>query len=364
MDIYHIIDFIIYNGTLTSVSIYFLLFVYFIMLNDGDKTELPNIEENKESKEVKIEQVAPKYEDKYIEKFKKFPNEFSFTEFEKNKMSMYAKKMYDDANEIRTKNIREQQRYIDIIDKIIILNKDANVNELKKNLIKEFASKFWEDYDSDDDEYNTTDKLYENIVAQRGFVSSELKRFEEQTIKEEDFQKEAREKVINEKLDGCIHNYVMELTPLGNVYMRYNNDKKSFEYFCNNTLPYRYLESIGRKYVTTYWCKPIFVDIDEELKKAETRDPPKPVVVKKYTKEFAKQPMKNRNISDLTIPSNSIAKIQQNSQTKLLIKENANRYTWEGRLSNFCPIQKISKKIFDKNSSLSYAEYKKMQNKK
>jgi hypothetical protein len=49
--------------------------------------------------------------------------------------------------------------------------------------------------------------------------------------------------------------------------MRYNNEKKSIEYFSNNSIPYRYLEPVGRKYIMTYWCKPIFFDIEEELKK-------------------------------------------------------------------------------------------------
>ena len=49
---------------------------------------------------------------------------------------------------------------------------------------------------------------------------------------------------------------------------------------------------------------------------------------------------------------------------KQLIKENANRYTWEGRLSGFCPLQKIDIKKFDKKLEMSYAEFKKMQQNK
>jgi hypothetical protein len=48
---------------------------------------------------------------------------------------------------------------------------------------------------------------------------------------------------------------------------------------------------------------------------------------------------------------------------KQLLKENANRYTWEGRLSNFCPLKKIDKKIVNKNLALSFADYKKQQQK-
>ena len=46
---------------------------------------------------------------------------------------------------------------------------------------------------------------------------------------------------------------------------------------------------------------------------------------------------------------------------KQLVKENANRYTWEGRLTNFCPLKKIDKKILDKKLAMTYAEFKKIQ---
>jgi hypothetical protein len=189
-------------------------------------------------------------------------------------------------------------------------------------------------------------------------------------------------------LDKYIDNYVLEHTPLGNIYMRYNNDKKSFEYFSNNTIPYRYLEPVGRKYVMTYWCKPLFVDIDEELKRAEVRydeekkkkeeddkkreeerkNNPKNILAQlknynKDTKEQTIRPMKNRknNVLPPQIQAN-LPDINTNKQTeKQLLKENANRYTWEGRLTNFCPLKKIDRKVLDKKLTMSYAEFKKMQ---
>jgi hypothetical protein len=48
---------------------------------------------------------------------------------------------------------------------------------------------------------------------------------------------------------------------------------------------------------------------------------------------------------------------------KHLLKEKANRYTWEGRLSNFCPLKSIDKKQLDKKLTMTYADFKKMQQK-
>ena len=53
----------------------------------------------------------------------------------------------------------------------------------------------------------------------------------------------------------------------------------------------------------------------------------------------------------------NLVNINQPSE-KQLLKEHANRYTWEGRIANFSPLQKIDKK---KLLTLSYSDYKRMQ---
>jgi hypothetical protein len=52
---------------------------------------------------------------------------------------------------------------------------------------------------------------------------------------------------------------------------------------------------------------------------------------------------------------------RRDTKEKLLVKENANRYTWEGRLTNFCPLKKIDKKLLDKKLAMTYADFKKIQ---
>jgi hypothetical protein len=152
------------------------------------------------------------------------------------------------------------------------------------------------------------------------------------------------------------------------------------------------LEPVGRKYVMTFWCKPIFVDIEEELKRAEERydedkkkkeheekqreedrkKNPRNVLaqLKNYNKESTStqqrlRPMKNRTSrnSDLHLPPQIQSKLPDvhKQSEKQLLKENANRYTWEGRLTNFCHLKKIDRKIVDKKLAMSYADFKKMQ---
>jgi hypothetical protein len=135
----------------------------------------------------------------------------------------------------------------------------------------------------------------------------------------------------------------------------------------------------------TYWCKPIFVNIEEELKKAEDiydkkkeeqlkkseenlkKFTPKNVLVKlkeynKDTKENSIRPMKNRSDNNSILPpqiKNNLPDINKKSE-KIFLKEKANRYTWEGRLTNFCPLKKVNKKVTNKNLNMTYTEFKKL----
>ena len=45
------------------------------------------------------------------------------------------------------------------------------------------------------------------------------------SMTDDDYRKIARDEVIKRKLDKYVDNYVLECTPLGNIYMRYNNEK-------------------------------------------------------------------------------------------------------------------------------------------
>jgi hypothetical protein len=220
---------------------------------------------------------------------------------------------------------------------------------------------------------------------------AKLKEQEEQNITDDELKEQAYQYMLNKKLDGFINNYVIDMTPLGNIYMRYNNSKKSFEYFSNNTIPYRYLEPVGRKYVMMYFCKPLFVDIEDELKKSQNKnDQDKKEQTEKNEKKangqntneqgkkekdmFAKLKSYNSNNnidmakmgSRNTLPPQIKANLPNvnTSSEEMLLKENANRYTWEGRLANMSILKKVDRTVVDKNYSLSFADFKQLQKQK
>jgi hypothetical protein len=341
-----------------------------------------------------------------LEKFKKFPNEFIFDEIDLNQEKEDCEKFKCQFEKDKGETIREIQQELLKIEEIInnggfqekLDNENktytASINSNGIDLLLNYFDMI-ELYEDEPPEEVVFEELYEELLEKKEKLLKKLLEQKSMTMTDDEARLKAREIIINKKLDKYIDNYILEHTPLGNIYMRYNNDKKSFEYFSNNSIPYRYLEPVGRKYVMTYWCKPIFVDIEEELKKAEEiydekkkkedekkRDDekkknddkyinPNKVLVKlknynKDTKEQTLRPMKNRSDKNTILP----ARIQSNlpdvnkTSEKQLLKERANRYTWEGRLTNFCPLKKINKKVLDKKLNMTYAEFKKLQQEK
>jgi hypothetical protein len=348
-----------------------------------EEDEIEEEKEGKEEEEKKYPNI--RYEDKYLEKFKTFPNNYAFTdlELEQEQVEIHRlKTSYENNKKITMDGIKDDlMKITEIFEKVGNGVSFIETDENKKLLLE------FNDFNEDDEEiidHIHFDELYQDVIEHKNNLQKQFEAFEQKNITEDELKMKAREIIINKKLDTFINNYVLEYTPLGNIYMRYNNDKKSFEYFSNNTIPYRYLEPVGRKYVMTYWCKPLFVDIEEELKIAEQKyakeqekekeeeenkkkaiEPKKLLAQFKHynkdTKEQSSRPMKNRNNNNhMTLPPQIQANLPNinKSNEKQLLKEHANRYTWEGRLSNFCILKKINKKVLDKKLAMTYAEFK------
>jgi len=345
-------------------------------LLDEDIDALDDVDDVKEEvtvvDEVKIEEPI-KFEDKYLEKFKQFSSNYFFNEDEllvkankyiefKAEWEVNQKKVYDNINDL----LIETQ-------KIIALGSVIN-DELKDALVKYFEIE--EDYKEDPANIDF-DELYIYVENDNKKFLSELELIEKVEWSPEletEIQEKALNHVLELKLEGFINNYVLETTPLGNVFMRYNNQKKSFEYYSNNNVPYRYLETIGRKYVMTFRCKALFVDLEEELKNASDKKELKELKEKeqKESKDFRptfksynnelkmdKTMMKGRPGLPPQIKVNLPNVSGSNEGEKQLLKENANRYTWISRLSDFPMLKKVDRKTVDKNYAMSFADFKK-----
>jgi hypothetical protein len=61
-----------------------------------------------------------------------------------------------------------------------------------------------------------------------------------------------------------------------------------------------------------------------------------------------------------SIPNNTGANSKATDNSKVILKDNANRYTCEGRMSNFSFLKKTKREVVDKKYAMSFADFKKL----
>jgi hypothetical protein len=103
-------------------------------------------------------------------------------------------------------------------------------------------------------------------------------------------------------------------------------------------------------------------DVKNDVKNDKTNDKKKNVFAKfkSYNREAG-----SGKVNTGAPPKNSIPNTKITDDTKkndkMILKENSNRYTCEGRFSNFNILQKVDRKKVDKKYSTTFADFKKMQ---
>ena len=348
-------------------------------------------EEKGEEEEVKPLEPKPeiKYEDKFLEDIRKMNKEYVLDDAEKIEEGKQYLELLKKASDERIHQIIQIRDSISKIEIKLIKydgdedyctcdddDEDVNLGETKEERIKMLVTQLKDLRD----EKNKLDEIYSSV------------KYQEESLGK--INEEARKFIIDKRLDKLENCYVMEFTPLGNVLMKYDKNKESFRFYSDSTIPYRYLEVVGRKFVKQFNCRPIFVDMEEELKLAEEKwekekkekeekeeeekrkkeeDIKNKVPIEEKKKNvFAKFKSYNKesgtgHVSTAAPPKNSIpnkklTKTQENENT--LLKQKANRYTYEGKIINFSFIKKVDRKVVDKKFGMSFADFKKSMAKK
>jgi hypothetical protein len=359
-----------------------------LMLESGNRSEDDTNNDVNDCLLGEEESPEPKYDDKYLEEIRKLSKEFIFDENEKKLIgekflefhtSLMEEEYFVKLKEIKTKmdEVAEKlNKYESSDDDYCICDddkdKDSHLGETKKERVTFLL-------EEQNNLRNKENELKQEYESDEG-VEKFIKRVEELS----------RKFVIDERLDKLKNNFVMEKTPLGNVLMLYNNKRGSFEFYSDNTIPYRYLEPVSRKYVKIFDCRPIYCDMDEELKISEQKLEEKEkeekekeekkkqcdeenkknnVVIESKKNVFAKFKSYNKesgtgHVNIAAPPKNSIPNnkvTETNSNEKVLLKENANRYSYEGKLSNFNFLKKIDRKVVDKKYGMTFADFKRLQ---
>jgi len=73
---------------------------------------------------------------------------------------------------------------------------------------------------------------------------------------------------------------------------------------------------------------------------------------------------KDTSIKSAAVPLDRPAPAKQTTpQEDKIVKERANRYSFEGKLANFSFLKKVDRKVVDKRYAVSFSEFKRMQKK-
>ena len=361
---------------------------------DGETVEKEKEKEIVVDESVSEKQVEIKYEDKYLDAVNKMSTVYSFSADE---AKMIEEKTFEFLDTLRANLTAEKERLnLAIVDKGLEYI-DVDDFETCENMDKERDGELGV---ADDNLYIKQKKIgmlleIDELRSQVTEISEKIDNYAELHA---DAVEQAKSFVIKERLDGLKNSFIIEKTPLGNVIMYYNNSRSSFEYYTDNTIPYRFLETVGRKYVTVFGCKQIYVDMANELKESERK------LKESEEKEKEKEEKEKREINDGAIrndgavkknvftkfksynkesgtgrvnkgapPKNSIPNNSNYSNSKnnnknntnagsdkVLLKENSNRYTCIGRIANFNILKKIDRKNVDKKYAMTFADFKKL----
>jgi hypothetical protein len=369
-----------------SLFIYGAYSGYLLNNENDDDREKNEVLPPKEQPNKYVTPIQIPYQEKYLMKVRNMKNEYVFTEKELELQQNKLQQLEQEENKQKLESIYDLNEKIEELKiKLSELNIDIDHNNNFHDDLKKKSNK--------DD--SIIKKIHDSIQNEINLNNKQLMDLQDKSLNIDELKEQSQQYIIDEQLKEFKKKYIIEHTPLGNVLMFYNHDKLAFEYYSDLTIPYRYLDTVARKYVLTYNYRPLYIDMEEELKDYEkkleeqekkmkqlqeleendkmnpnNKSKPKDVFAKfkSYNKEagtgrvnVAAPPKnnmpQNRAISNINLKDN---KKDGSNNEKLLLKERANRYSYQGKFLNFNILQKVDKKVVDKKYALTFADFKKM----
>jgi hypothetical protein len=205
-------------------------------------------------------------------------------------------------------------------------------------------------FNSKDDSKDNSDK---SVVEVESYENKYYDKYDE--MESEDLDEDYVKTLKN--------NVLYEMTPKGRIIMYYDFEKESFTYYCDTKdVPYLYLETVARKYALTYHCKKIVVDIKREL------DTAKETNIANDNKSKAQALVDAKKTDNLFASFKSYnRKGTGGSKTmnkKFILRQNANRYSYSGKVNTFPFLKRNEYKIEKPMDKLDYETFKKLMAKK
>ena len=210
-----------------------------------------------------------------------------------------------------------------------------------------YEQKWFNEFDDDDDDEDDDD-----------------------TMDEEDEEEDEEEELTEEFVNNLSLNTIKETTPRGDVLMYYSSKMGSFVYHsATKEIPYKYLETVARKYVIEYNCKKLYIDIRKEYEKGVN----KYKEIKEKEEKAAKDGKNTEDVNDTNNPNpkkkqifanfktyNRKGEVHNKQKDKIyILKEQANRYSYRGKIEEYSEA-KIETCLDKKGKDIDFASFKKM----
>ena len=253
--------------------------------------------------------------------------------------------------------------YYDLLDKKLKL-KQENQEEVVKGEHSEGEQ---------DEEENENEDESEHEESEHEESEHEESEHEESEHKEEDEPYEENEDLVSLK-----DNFIEENTPRGIIYMAYDNSIESYIYYSKTKdIPYKYLETVSRKYVIDNKCLNIYVDYKEEyiqgLNKYKQRlQERKELIENKIKHQEQKLHEDNVENKKKNIFANFKSYNKQDKSTKnnsdtttkeYILTENSNHYKYKGNLDDYEKLlkEKVSQEtVLKEYEQIDFKAYKNM----
>ena len=136
---------------------------------------------------------------------------------------------------------------------------------------------------------------------------------------------------------------VQESTPDGVVFMKWNDDNESFDYWCDNKeIKYIYLEVVARKYCTMFGCPEIYIDRKKDIERQKE--------LEKEREEKAKMKEEDKE-EDPDSDDELFAKLKKPEEVKKSVEKKksetaavrANKYKRVGKISEMILLKEIKR---------------------
>ena len=258
--------------------------------------------------------------------------------------------------------------YYDLLDKKLKL-KQENQEEVVKGEHSEGEQDEEENENEDESEHEES----EHEESEHEESEHEESEHEESEHKEEDEPYEENEDLVSLK-----DNFIEENTPRGIIYMAYDNSIESYIYYSKTKdIPYKYLETVSRKYVIDNKCLNIYVDYKEEyiqgLNKYKQRlQERKELIENKIKHQEQKLHEDNVENKKKNIFANFKSYNKQDKSTKnnsdtttkeYILTENSNHYKYKGNLDDYEKLlkEKVSQEtVLKEYEQIDFKAYKNM----